>query len=172
MKRPNPTIQDNDRIIILVCGDQEPIDTNLLSGMDTHHIREQSMKARVLHTLAAGPARGLPQLMARLEQDGLEETQRSEVAGILRTMARVDEATGDYRLKSSRRSSVNQFWPFYRAEERKFLGKTVSACTSEEPKVNSNGFTPPSAKIPDILQHPGEDSFSFRGGSFDTPDSV
>ncbi|ELT93871.1 hypothetical protein CAPTEDRAFT_226667 [Capitella teleta] len=83
-------------------------------------VMARPLKERVVHLLAIRPFKK-PELIARLQKDGIRDRDRNSLFPILKTVALFNPRDNSYSLLRHLLSEVKEDWPFYTETDRQLL---------------------------------------------------
>jgi RNA polymerase II elongation factor ELL len=115
-------------------------------------------KDRLVHLLAIRPYKK-PELLARLQKDGLRDRDRQSMAPMLKQVAQFNPRDNTYSLLKHLFQEVKEDWPFYTETDRQLLKRRKANSSSpaalspahspaQRVNVNLNGPVVPSAANP------------------------
>uniref|UniRef100_A0A8C4X834 Elongation factor for RNA polymerase II 2 n=1 Tax=Erpetoichthys calabaricus TaxID=27687 RepID=A0A8C4X834_ERPCA len=119
-------------------------------------ISQRPYRERVIHLLALKPFKK-PELLARLQKDGVSQKDKNSLGPILQQVANLNPRDNSYTLKEFVYKDIQKDWPGYSEEDRNQLEHTVSrkACLSQN-SINTQSETfppsPPKDTVPSSPQ--------------------
>ncbi|XP_028672208.1 RNA polymerase II elongation factor ELL isoform X1 [Erpetoichthys calabaricus] len=125
---------------------RQPRPVNMASAMKkgSNASLQRPFKDRVIHLLALKPYRK-PELILRLQKDGLQQQDKDTLDSLLQQVANINSRDGTYTLKDCIYKDIQKDWPGYSEGDQQLLKRILvrKLCQSQNPLGNV-GETPSS----------------------------
>ncbi|XP_069748011.1 RNA polymerase II elongation factor ELL2 isoform X2 [Narcine bancroftii] len=104
---------------------------------NTNSVSQRSYRDRVIHLLVLKPFKK-PELLARLQKDGVSQKDKNSLGPILQQVANLNPKDNSYTVKDFVYKDVQRDWPGYSEEDRRLFDKVVSRKLSQLQNSNNH----------------------------------
>ncbi|XP_078070891.1 RNA polymerase II elongation factor ELL2 [Mustelus asterias] len=112
-----------------------------------NNVSQRSYKDRVIHLLVLKPFKK-PELLARLQKDGVNQKDKNSLGPILQQVANINSKDNSYTVKDFVYKEVQRDWPGYSEEDRQLFDRVVSRKLSQLQNSNSHQADPVPSSSP------------------------
>ncbi|XP_041042021.1 RNA polymerase II elongation factor ELL2 isoform X1 [Carcharodon carcharias] len=110
-------------------------------------VSQRSYRDRVIHLLVLKPFKK-PELLARLQKDGVSQKDKNSLGPILQQVANINPKDNSYTVKDFVYKEVQRDWPGYSEEDRQLFDRVVSRKLSQLQNSNSHQADPVPSSSP------------------------
>lgn len=114
---------------------KRPTPVNIASLMKKSSISRRPFRERVMHLLALKPY-NKPELLLRLQKDGLSTQDKDSLDGLLQQVGSLCAKDCTYTLNDSMYSEVQKNWPGYSEEDQQLLKRILVRKLGQEHKLS------------------------------------
>ncbi|XP_072137412.1 RNA polymerase II elongation factor ELL2 [Mobula birostris] len=114
---------------------------------NTNSVCQRSYRDRAIHLLVLKPFKK-PELLARLQKDGVSQKDKNSLGPILQQVANINPKDNSYTVKDFVYKEVQRDWPGYSEEDRQLFDKVVSRKLSQMQNSNSHSSDPVPSSSP------------------------
>ncbi|XP_072833945.2 RNA polymerase II elongation factor ELL [Pogona vitticeps] len=129
---------------------KHPTPVNLASAIKKSHsaVSQRPFRDRVIHLLALKPYKK-PELLLRLQKDGLSPPDKDSLDGILQQVANVSAKDSTCTLKDCLYKEVQKDWPGYSEGDQQLLKRTLFRKLCQTPNAGCPTENPPASPTRD-----------------------
>ncbi|XP_048477251.1 RNA polymerase II elongation factor ELL2 [Rhincodon typus] len=110
-------------------------------------VSQRSYRDRVIHLLVLKPFKK-PELLARLQKDGVSQKDKNSLGPILQQVANINPKDNSYTVKDFVYKEVQRDWPGYSEEDRQLFDRVVSRKRSQLQNSSSQPAEPVPSSSP------------------------
>lgn len=121
--------------------------STLRKCINANSVSQRSYRDRAIHLLVLKPFKK-PELLARLQKDGVNQKDKNSLGPILQQVANINPKDNSYTVKDFVYKEVHRDWPGYSEEDRQLFDKVVSRKLSQLQNSNSHSTEPVPSNSP------------------------
>ncbi|XP_030049266.1 RNA polymerase II elongation factor ELL2 isoform X2 [Microcaecilia unicolor] len=123
---------------------------NTIRKAHLNNIAQRPYRDRVIHLLALKPYKK-PELLARLQKDGVNQKDKNSLGAILQQVANLNPKDNSYTLKDYVFKEIQKEWPGYLEAERQTLEHVLSRKLNQSQNATSSSHSdsPPLSSLKD-----------------------